>query len=69
MARKEGPIGGPVLGGDDMRSDARVSDWARQPFNREDRYIFDPQPRPNWRGAPRKPNRQYDRYFPRSAKR
>jgi len=52
--------------GADNRSDARMSDWARQPFNRYDRSIYDPLPR-NTRNPPRVPNRQYNRYFPRSA--
>jgi hypothetical protein len=43
-----------------------MSDWARQPFNRYDRSIYDPLPR-NTRNPPRVPNRQYNRYFPRSA--
>jgi hypothetical protein len=50
------------------RSDARLSDLARQPFNRYDRSIFDPEPR-DTRNPPRAPNRQYNRYFSRSARR
>lgn len=40
-------------------------------LDREDRNIYDPLPRPDWRKTrtPERPNRQYDRYFPRSAKR
>jgi|HubBroStandDraft_6_1064221.scaffolds.fasta_scaffold08005_9 hypothetical protein len=51
------------------RSDARLSNWARQPFNRSDRSIYDPLPRDNGNRNPRPQNRQYNRYFPRSAKR
>lgn len=37
-------------------------------FKREDRNVFRPMPR-NWRSPARTPNRQYDRYFPRTARR
>lgn len=41
---------------------------ARAPFERYDRPLFQPLPR-GTRNPSRVPNRQYDRYFPRSAKR
>lgn len=41
---------------------------AREPFDRYDRPIFRPLPR-DTRSPGRAPNRQYDRYFPRAAKR
>jgi hypothetical protein len=46
--------------------DIGTSRYFRQ--DREDRPVFRPLPR-NWRSPARQPNRQYDRYFPRSAKR
>jgi hypothetical protein len=57
----------------------RMDDWGdnTRPFNmtgrffregREDRPVFRPLPR-DWRSPARAPNRERDRYFPRSAKR
>jgi hypothetical protein len=66
MAR-EGGAGGWMDWDGARPMDIGASRYFRQ--DREDRPVFRPLPRPNFRGQPRAPNRQYDRYFSRSAKR
>lgn len=56
--------------GGDYEDNTRPFDTTRKFFrqDREDRPVFRPLPR-DWRSPPRQPNRTYDRYFPRAAKR
>jgi hypothetical protein len=68
MARIEGTYAGRM---DDWGDNTRPFDTTSRYFRegREDRPVFRPLPRGNWRGQPRSRPRNYDRYFPRSASR
>lgn len=65
MARIEGRYGGEDWS-DNTRPFATAGRFFRQ--DREDRPVFRPMPR-DWRSPPRPINRQYNRYYPRSASR